>query len=161
MRTIKQLDGFDYQYFIDKEGNIYRKLTPNRHPQGYLRLGLLTGGKRKFFNIHRLVAQSFIPNPDNKPFVNHIDGDKSNNHVENLEWCDQSENMKHAYRTGLKQPSHPKSVCQYTLEGEFIREFSSREEAARSVGAFGCNINKAIQQGGVCAGYKWKEVVSV
>ena len=161
MIEIKRLNGFDYQYFIDKDGNVYRKLTPHQQPDGYLRLGLRTRGERKYFNVHRLVAQSFIPNPDDKPYVNHIDGDKSNNSVENLEWCNQSENMEHAYRIGLKHPSHPKRVRQYTLDGEFIREFSSREEAGRIVGAFGCNINKAIQRNSSCAGYLWEEVVDV
>lgn len=161
MTEIECLAGFDNQYFIDKEGNVYRKLTPNRHPQGYLRLGLRTNGIRKFHNIHRLVAQTFLPNPENKPFVNHIDGNKSNNRVENLEWCNQSENMEHAYRTGLKHPSHPKSVIQCTLDGEIVRVFPSREEAARAVGAWGCNINKAIRNKGVCAGYRWKEVEDV
>ncbi len=161
MTEIKLLDGFDDQYFIDGEGNVYRKLTPHKSRDGYLRLGLRTNGVRKYFNTHRLVAQSFIPNPDNKPFVNHIDGDKSNNRVENLEWCNQSENMKHAYRTGLKYPSHPKAVIQCTLDGEVVGEFSSRQEAARSVGAHGSNINKAIRDDTVCAGYKWREVVEV
>lgn len=154
---IKPLEGFDQQYVIDEDGNVYRKLTPNQHPQGYLRLGLRAKGKRKHFTIHRLVAQTFIPNPEGKPFVNHIDGDKTNNRVENLEWCNQSENMLHAFRTGLKSPSHPKPVRQYTLEGEFVKEYSSREEAARSVKACGCNINKAIQRNTVCAGYLWRE----
>ena len=154
---IEPLEGFDQQYIIDESGNIYRKLTPNESIQGYQRLGLRTKGKRKWFNVHRLVAQTFIPNPDNKPFVNHIDGNKSNNHVENLEWCNQSENMIHAFKTGLKSPSHPKPVKQYTLGGEFIKEYPSREEASRSVKAFGCNINKAIQRNTMCAGYLWRD----
>lgn len=152
----KKLEGFDYDYLIDTEGNVYRKLTPNQHPQGYLRLGLRAKGVRKHFNVHRLVAQAFIPNPDNKPFVNHIDGNKANNRVENLEWCDQSENMLHAYNTGLKDPSHPKAVEQYTLDGEYVCSYSSREEAAKAVGAWGCNINKAINRGSVCAGFLWR-----
>lgn len=154
---VKPLDGFDQQYIIDENGNVYRKLTPNRSPQGYLRLGLRSKGIRKHFNLHRLVAQTFTPNPENKPFVNHIDGDKTNNRVDNLEWCNQSENMIHAYKTGLKRPSHPKPVRQYTLEGEFVKEYPSREEAARRVNACGCNINKAIQRNTNCAGYLWKE----
>ena len=153
----KELEGFDYQYIIDESGNVYRKLTPNESKRGYLRLGLRGNGERKWFAVHRLVAQAFLPNPDNKPYVNHIDGDKTNNRVENLEWCSQSENMLHAFRTGLKHPPHPKRVRQYSIEGEFIREYPSREEAARCVGAFGSNINKAIRNKTICAGYLWEE----
>lgn len=72
-------------------------LHPNRHRQGYFWIRL--DGKCKL--IHRLVAEAFIPNPENKKTINHIDGVKSNNCVENLEWATQSENNKHAFRTGL------------------------------------------------------------
>lgn len=73
--------------------------------QGYVIVTLSKGGKQKGCKVHVLVAQAFIPNPENKPFVNHIDGNKSNPHVSNLEWVTQSENMKHAFRIGLKKPA--------------------------------------------------------
>lgn len=80
---------------------------------GYRIVNLKFNGKQKMYTVHRLVAEAFIPNPMNLPQVNHIDGDKSNNKLENLEWCDKSHNMKHAYKIGLikaldgeKSPHH-------------------------------------------------------
>ena len=64
-------------------------------------MGLSKDSKSKYKAVHRLVARLFVNNPDNKPEVNHIDGDKSNNHYTNLEWVTRSENMKHGYETGL------------------------------------------------------------
>ena len=74
-----------------------RELTYTLNNRGYLSVGI----KRKTHMVHRLVAQAFIPNPENKPFVNHIDGNKLNNDVTNLEWCTCAENNAHARATGL------------------------------------------------------------
>ena len=70
---------------------------------GYLRVSLSKEGVNKTHKVHRLVATAFISNPDKLPQVNHIDGNKQNNHVSNLEWCTQSDNMSHAYKNGLKR----------------------------------------------------------
>lgn len=76
-------------------------MKPSTDRYGYLRLGLRdSDGVRKFHTVHRLVAMAFIPNPDNKPQINHKDSNKQNNHVDNLEWCTNSENHKHAYANG-------------------------------------------------------------
>lgn len=69
---------------------------------GYLSLELRMGDTNKRHMIHRLIAEAFIPNPDNKPVINHINGIKTDNRVENLEWCTQSENVRHAISTGLR-----------------------------------------------------------
>lgn len=68
---------------------------------GYEIVHISVNGKRKALTMHRLVALAFVPNPDNKPFVNHKDGDKTNNDANNLEWVTHKENMAHAYLTGL------------------------------------------------------------
>ena len=73
----------------------------NNNSKRYWRVGVQINNKQKLLAVHRLVAKAFIPNPNNLPQINHIDGNKNNNHVSNLEWCDGSYNMKHAFRTGL------------------------------------------------------------
>lgn len=76
-------------------------VNPWNGNNGYLKISLCRGGKKLTFQAHRLIALTFHPNPNGLPFVNHIDGDKHNNVAPNLEWCDRSSNMLHAYRTGL------------------------------------------------------------
>jgi hypothetical protein len=87
-----------------RPGRKHRILTGSTTAYGYRTVGLYGPEGRRRFPIHRLVATAFIPNPDNRPQVNHLDGDKLNNRVENLEWCTARENMLHAFRTGLIRP---------------------------------------------------------
>lgn len=100
------IDGYTTKYIIDRLGNVYnskngKTLVPQLSTGGYYRVKLSHNKISKSYSVHRLVAYAFIPNPLNKPDVNHIDGVKSHNYVENLEWVTKSENSLHAYRTGL------------------------------------------------------------
>ena len=109
----------DFNYLIDTEGNIYHAVTMKKRvlkltPNGYLEIGLKTANKSKWYRVHRLVAQHYIPNPENKPFVNHINGIKTDNRVENLEWVTHTENMKHASETGLCPKGEMAPVSLYT-----------------------------------------------
>lgn len=112
----KELNGNREIYLISNFGNIKTKERQGRHyfikshpikihtkENGYQRVVLcLDKNGGKYYYLHRLVALLFIPNPNNLPYINHKDGNKSNNCVDNLEWCTKSENEKHAWRTGLK-----------------------------------------------------------
>ena len=111
------IKGYEGLYEIDKQGNIYSCITTKsrrkgvikqgiRNSQGYQYVNLFdANGKARKHYVHRLVAQTFIPNPENKPNVNHIDCDVTNNSVENLEWCTQSENVKYAVKLGHHKTS--------------------------------------------------------
>lgn len=82
-----------------------KPLKARKNSQGYLRVSVHKNGQRKRYFCHRLVAKAFIPNPLDKPEVNHKDGNPLNNNLSNLEWVTSSENKLHAYRTGLRKPS--------------------------------------------------------
>jgi hypothetical protein len=96
---------YNTNYKVDFLGNVYgldgRVLKPAKDNKGYLRVGLTINGKLCTKKVHRLIAQTFISNTLNKPFVNHINGIKNDNRVENLEWVTAKENTKHAIDNGL------------------------------------------------------------
>ena len=117
----KPIPNFE-KYYIYDTGDVYNTDT-NKMLEGTIRLSgykvyrLSKDGKKYQFYAHRLVAENFIPNPDNCKIVNHKDGDKLNNDVSNLEWCTQSENMKHAYDNSLIQQRKQKQEY-HNIEGE-------------------------------------------
>ena len=92
-------------YSIDSDGIVYNEkgdtLKTQINKYGYLNLAICTDGKTKNFLVHRLIAKAFIPNPGNKPMVNHIDGNKLNNKISNLEWVTARENAVHAIEEKL------------------------------------------------------------
>lgn len=102
--------------------------------KNYLQVSLSKNNIHKWFKIHRLVAIMFIPNPENKTQVNHIDGNKQNNCVDNLEWCTNGENQIHAIRIGLKQlqigSKNPKAkmIDQYDLNNNFIKTWGCMKD---------------------------------
>lgn len=104
---IKTFDIEHCSYTIDENGTVVSlqrdKTIKQREEAGYMRVSLVNGSHY----VHRLVAQAFIPNPENKPCVNHKDGNKKNNNVYNLEWCTHKENSKHAYDMGLLTTPDP------------------------------------------------------
>lgn len=127
---------------------------------GYHRTNLSKNGNNRTVKVHRIVAQAFIPNPDNKPQVNHKDGNKQNNHIDNLEWCTQSENLKHAFRIGLKKPMAGENNNGHKLtrdQVEWIRKHYKNRHKEFSTVALGKRFGvhrKTITR--IIRGYHWK-----
>ena len=130
-------------------------MKPRTNDRGYVTVYLSKKCKVKTLRVHRLVALAFIPNPENKPEVNHMDGNKLNNHLDNLEWVTNRENRKHAVELGLSKKPMP--VVQYTLDGKYVREYESLTQAATAVQGKTCNIRNVCDGiGKKCKGYKWR-----
>lgn len=135
---------------------ISSKLTA-RHPNPMFHVELWKNNQRKVFMIHRLVAETFIPNPEGKPQVNHKDGNRYNNGVSNLEWCTCSENSLHAYKTGLTKPKRAKPIIGTNIITGESKEFASTYEAAREIGGNDCAIRGALKgRTKTSGGYTWK-----
>ena len=117
---------------------------------GYLKVALVKNNVPKFFQVHRLVAVSFIPNPNNLPQVNHINENKLDNRVENLEWCTAKYNMNY---------SNSKRVAQCTKEEKIITIFSSLIEASNQTGFWYGNISRCcLGKRKTAYGYIWKYI---
>lgn len=127
-------------YEISSDGRV-RRVRENKvrkisiGKRGYPVLSLRKDKKTYIRTLHRILAEAFIPNPDNLPEINHIDGDKTNYSLSNLEWCTHKHNDNHARRTGLRTSDGDKAVIQYSLSGVLIAEYKSASEAARKTGA--------------------------
>ena len=140
---------------ISRNGTIKenRILKPNK-VMGYSQVGLQKYGTRKYKKIHRLVAEAFIPNPENKKEVNHKDGNKANNCVDNLEWVTTSENQLHSY---YKLKNNIKSVIQLSLNNEIIKEWESIAKVEQELKISNADICKCCKgKRKTAGGYKWR-----
>lgn len=108
-------------------------LRPSTNNFGYPYVLLCKDGKYTTLYVHRLVAQAFLPNPDSLPEVNHIDEDKTNNRVTNLEWCSSKYNSNYGTRNKTISTTRGKVVSMYDMEGNKLNTFKSARSAARSL----------------------------
>ena len=121
------------------KSQILRQYKRPKEPGYYLFVVLQKDHKRNYVCVHRLVAEAFIPNDNKKPFINHIDGDKSNNNVGNLEWVTQRENVDHAIKAGLSNPGAYRKKKVIRSDGKI---FESVTEAAKSSGSCVADVSK-------------------
>ena len=153
MEEWKNIDGLNGEYQISNKGNIKhnnRILKSHKDRDGYLIINIYYDKRFNSFKIHRLVAKTFIPNPNNLPQVNHIDCNKQNNNVENLEWCTLQDNISHAVRNKLLKnrdySKRYKKVNQYDLNGNLIKTWNSIKEAGNELGICTSTITKVCKK---------------
>jgi hypothetical protein len=177
----KDVLGYEGRYQVSNLGNIlainYKRsgkshlINQSQTHDGYFRVNLCNGARstKKFYFVHVLVAKAFIPNPENKPQVNHKDGNKANNRIDNLEWVTSKENIAHSIKAGLRIPENhiypkgddhyaSKPVLQYDLNGNFVRQWDCQSEAARYYKCNPCTITNCMQgRISSCKGYIWRQ----
>jgi hypothetical protein len=149
----KNIEGYENLYQVSNIGRVKslgngssnnskeRFLKSTKNTCGYLFVILYKEGKGKSHKVHRLVAQAFLPNHNNLPQVNHKDEDKTNNRVENLEWCDAKYNNNYGSRTEKRR----KPILQFTKNNEFVRRWDSIIEVEKELGFKHSNISKCCK----------------
>ena len=155
--NVKRIKGFE-NYTIDINGNVVNtetgyKLKPCVGKIGYFTVGLQNKKKKKRFYIHRLIAENFISNPENKCCVNHINGIKTDNRVENLEWVTTSENIRHAYRTGLRSSQRNLTDKEYKdllfnrfFKGETLTSIANDENINIKVSTLSIHFKRIVKE---------------
>lgn len=157
---MKEIKNFEELYQVNELGQIWsiknkKYLKQTLCKNGYLYVGLHKNKIRKNILVHRIVAEAFIPNPNNLPEVNHKDENPQNNSVNNLEWCDSRYNKNYGTSIQRRKEKLSKKVYQYTLDGELVREWISATEAGRN-GFSQSNINNCcLGKAKTYKGFRW------
>lgn len=163
MEIWKDIEGYEGIYMISSKGRVKslkfgkeKILKSGKDSCGYLFVYLYKNGKVKSFKVHRLVAQAFLDNPNNLPEVNHKDEDKTNNKVENIEYCDRSYNLNYGSRNERTAKALSIPILQFSKTDEFIRRWNGIREASRELEIKHSSISSCCKGKLKSAyGYKW------
>ena len=161
VETFVEIEGFE-KYEVSNLGRVRniksgRILKPHLNHNGYLKHHLYKHNKLKELFLHRIIAIAFIDNPEEKPQVNHIDENKLNNDLSNLEWCTERENVIHGTRTKRAAEKLSKKVIQLDLNDNVLNEFESMVQAGQETGVSRSNISSCCNGKRKSAGgYKWR-----
>ena len=145
----RDIKGYEGIYQVSNMGNVKnikfnRIIKPFTQGAGYLRVDLSKENTRIRSLVHRLVAKTFIPNPENKPEVNHIDEDKTNNRIDNLEWCTRKENLNHGTRSERFSKSKSKPIIAIDIANGEYNEYVSCKDCAIQLGLNAGNISSVL-----------------
>ena len=169
----KDIEGYEGYYMVSNMGNVkslertvwyngghYKKseriLKADKEGSGYYQVWLCKDGKRDRYKVHRLVAQAFIPNPNNLPFINHRDENKQNNCMENLEWCSRSYNNTYNGRAKKVGKKNSKPVYSISKESGLVTYWESAKEAERILGISSSHICSCCKgKLNSCGGFYW------
>lgn len=172
---LREIKGYEGRYAVSDDGRIFslvdfkgrKRIVEKKQytdKYGYKCLMLYKLGEKKHMTVHRAVANTFIDNPEGLPQVNHIDGDKTNNHVSNLEWCTASKNVQHAFDNGLNKPhespwkgcksqDHPRAKPVLIKKNDVCVCFLSSRDACKFLSVSKSTVAMAIKRGHLCKGW--------
>lgn len=158
--NVRSLDKIIYQKnkMGKNQKHIYKGkvLIGSKNNNGYRTISLYDGKRKNTRLLHRMVAEAFIPNPNQYNYINHKDNNPLNNNVNNLEWCTQNYNIKYAYEKGNKIPPNMRRVNQIK-NGYILKTFISISNAERLTGIKGANISKCCRKlRNFAGGYQWE-----
>lgn len=166
---MKSIKWYEWLYSVSEDWNIWSHpknwiwghkwmFMKQTYNYWYAHVGLRKNGKTTLTRVHRIIAEAFIPNPENKSQINHKNWVRDDNRIENLEWCTNSENTLHAFRVLGRINAQRKPIAQYSLSGELIKEYISIVYAGKANNINSAFLGIKIKLGKPCRWFIFKRI---